>query len=203
MTEVLKKHESEILNSAVLSELKLEQDKYLLVSAHREENIDNQDNFLALMTAINEIAARYQMPVIYSTHPRSKKFIEERRFVFHPLVRNIKPLGFFDYNQLQLNSFCVLSDSGTVPEEASILGFPAVSIRTSTERPEALDKGRIILGGINKHDVLQAVELCRMMWENKEEVVPVPDYIDSNVSGKVVKIIQSYTGIVNKVIWRK
>jgi len=203
MTEVLKKHEQEIQDSTVLTELKLEKEKYILVSAHREENIDNQDKFLVLMTAINEIAERYQMPVIYSTHPRSKKFIEERQFVFHPLVRNLKPFGFFDYNKLQLNAFCVISDSGTVPEEASILGFPAVSIRTSTERPEALDKGRIILGGINKHSVLQAVELCRMMWENEEEVVAVPDYADSNVSGKVVKLIQSYTGIVNNVIWRK
>lgn len=203
MTEVLKKYEVIINSSNVLDTLDLEQGKYILVSAHREENIDNERNFLSLMTAINEIAENYKMPVIYSTHPRSKKIIEKRGFKFHPLVRNLKPFGFFDYNKLQLNAYCVLSDSGTVPEEASILGFPAVSIRTSTERPEALDKGAIILGGIKKEDVLQAVDLCRNMWENNELVVPVKDYEDTNVSVKVIKIIQSYTKIVNKVIWGK
>jgi UDP-N-acetylglucosamine 2-epimerase (non-hydrolysing) len=155
------------------------------------------------MSAINEIADNYQMPVIYSTHPRSKKMIDKRKFEFHSLIRDLKPFGFFDYNSLQLNAYCVLSDSGTLPEEASILGFPAVSIRTSTERPEVLDKGVIIIGGINKGDVLQSVELCRTMWENKELVLPVTDYMDTNVSAKVVKIIQSYTKIINNVIWRK
>lgn len=203
MTEVLKKYEQEIQNSTVLTELKLEMGKYILVSAHREENIDNESNFLALMTAINEIAECYQIPVIYSTHPRSKKFIEERQFRFHPLVQNLKPFGFFDYNKLQLNAYCVVSDSGTVPEEASILGFPAVSIRTSTERPEAFDKGVIILAGIGTEDVLQAVELCRDMWDNQELVLPVMDYQDTNVSVKVAKIVQSYTKIVNKVVWGK
>ncbi|WP_151035642.1 non-hydrolyzing UDP-N-acetylglucosamine 2-epimerase [Bacillus wiedmannii] len=203
MTEVLKKYENEIANSNVLDTLDLEKGKYILVSAHREENIDNEKNFMSLMSAINEIAEHYQMPVIYSTHPRSKNIIEKRGFVFHPLVRNLKPFGFLDYNKLQLNAYCVLSDSGTVPEEASILGFPAVSIRTSTERPEALDKGGIILGGIKKEDVLQSVELCRDMWTNSEMVRPVPDYIDTNVSVKVIKVIQSYTKIVNKVIWGK
>ncbi|MDA1905348.1 UDP-N-acetylglucosamine 2-epimerase (non-hydrolyzing) [Bacillus cereus] len=203
MTEVLKKYENEIKNSNVLDTLGLEKGKYILVSAHREENIDNEKNFMSLMSAINEIAEHYQMPVIYSTHPRSKNIIEKRGFVFHPLVKNLKPFGFLDYNKLQLNAYCVLSDSGTVPEEASILGFPAVSIRTSTERPEALDKGGIILGGIKKEDVLQSVELCRAMWEGNETVLPVTDYTDTNVSVKVIKVIQSYTKIVNKVIWGK
>jgi len=203
MTEVLRKYEEKIHSSNVLDDLGLEKGKYILVSAHREENIDNEKNFFSLMNAINEIAEKYQMPVIYSTHPRSKKIIEKREFKFHSLVRNLKPFGFFDYNKLQMNAYCVLSDSGTVPEEASILGFPAVSIRTSTERPEALDKGGIILGGIKQEDVLQSVELCRNMWENKELILPVTDYIDTNVSVKVIKLIQSYTSIVNRVIWSK
>ncbi|NSW91998.1 MAG: UDP-N-acetylglucosamine 2-epimerase (non-hydrolyzing) [Firmicutes bacterium] len=203
LTEVLKKHEDKIHNSKILEKLGLEEGKYILVSAHREENIDNENNFLSLMTAINAIAEHYKIPVIYSTHPRSENIIKKRRFEFHPLIRSLKPFGFFDYNKLQLNAFCVLSDSGTVPEEASILGFPAVSIRTSTERPEALDKGAIILGGIKTEDVLQAVELCKSMWENSELVAPVTDYIDTNVSVKVIRIIQSYTKIVNKVIWQK
>lgn len=203
MTEVIRKYEDNIKDSNVLELLDLEKGKYILVSAHREENIDNENNFLSLMNAINEIAEHYQIPVIYSTHPRSEKIIEKRGFRFHPLVRNLKPFGFFDYNKLQLNAYCVLSDSGTVPEESAILGFPAVSIRTSTERPEALDKGVIILGGIKKEDVLQSVELCRNMWEGNEEVRPVTDYTDTNVSIKVIKIIQSYTKIVNKVVWGK
>jgi UDP-N-acetylglucosamine 2-epimerase (non-hydrolysing) len=203
MTEVLLKYKNSILESNILSQLGLEKEKYILVSAHREENIDNEKNFLSLMTAINQIADFYQLPVIYSTHPRSANIIAKNNFKFHPLVRSLKPFGFFDYNQLQLNAFCVLSDSGTVPEEASILGFPAVSIRTSTERPEALDKGAIVIGGINTNDILQAVELCRSMWSNREETMPVIDYLDTNVSVKVIKIIQSYTKIVNKVIWGK
>lgn len=203
MAEVLKIHEKEIEASKILETLNLKRNGYILVSAHREENIDNEQNFFSLMTAINEIAEKYQMPVIYSTHPRSQKFIEKRQFKFHPLVQNLKPFGFFDYNHLQKNAYCVMSDSGTVPEEASILQFPAVSIRTSTERPEALDKGAIILAGIGTEEVLQAVELCRQMWENKELVEAVPDYQDLNVSVKVVKLIQSYTAIVNKMVWRK
>lgn len=203
LTEVLKVSEDKINNSEILNTLGLEKGKYILVSAHREENIDNERNFLSLMNAINVIAERYQMPVIYSTHPRSQKIIEKRGFKFHSLVRSLKPFGFFDYNKLQQNAYCVLSDSGTVPEEAAILGFPAVSIRTSTERPEALDKGVIILGGITKEDVLQSVELCRAMWENNELALPVTDYIDTNVSVKVIKIIQSYTKIINDVVWRK
>lgn len=203
MAEVLKVYEKEIEESKILEALSLKRNHYILVSAHREENIDNEQNFFSLMTAINEIAEKYQMPVIYSTHPRSQKFIEKRQFKFHPLVQNLKPFGFFDYNHLQKNAYCVMSDSGTVPEEASILQFPAVSIRTSTERPEALDKGAIILAGIGTEEVLQAVELCRQMWENKELVEPVPDYQDLNVSVKVVKLIQSYTAIINKMVWRK
>lgn len=203
MTEVLNKYKNNIQESKVLEILGLEKDKYILVSAHREENIDNEQNFMSLMNAINEIAETYQVPVIYSTHPRSENIIKKRDFKFHALVRNLKPFGFFDYIKLQLNAYCVLSDSGTVPEESSILGFPAVSIRTSTERPEALDKGGIVIGGIQKEDVVQAVKLCRSMWENKELALPVTDYTDMNVSVKVIKIIQSYTKIVNKVIWGK
>lgn len=203
MAEVLKIYKKEIEESTILEALNLKRNSYILVSAHREENIDNEQNFFSLMTAINEIAKKYQMPVIYSTHPRSQKFIEKRQFKFHPLVQNLKPFGFFDYNHLQKNAYCVMSDSGTVPEEASILQFPAVSIRTSTERPEALDKGAIILAGIGTEEVLQAVELCRQMWENKELVEAVPDYRDLNVSVKVVKLIQSYTAIINKMVWRK
>lgn len=203
MAEVLEVHRKPILHSDILDRLELEEGKYLLVSAHREENIDNEENFLSIMTALNRVASEYNMPVVYSTHPRSKKTIEARGFVFHPLVRSLPPFGFFDYNKLQLSAYCVLSDSGTVPEEAAILGFPAVSIRTSTERPEALDKGGIILGGISGEDVLQSVELARTMWENHEPVMPVPDYQDTNVSVKVVKILQSYTQIINRVVWRK
>ncbi len=203
LTEVLYRHKDKIENSNILDELSLENNKYFVVSAHREENIDNEENFLSLMNAINKIAEEYNMPVVYSTHPRSQKFITERQFTFHPLVKNLKPFGLFDYNKLQLNAYCVLSDSGTVPEEASILGFPAISIRTSTERPEALDKGNIILGGVKGNDIIQAVEVARAMWENKEQIIPVPDYSDINVSAKVVKIIQSYVKIINKVIWGK
>lgn len=203
LTEVLHENEMKIKNSGILDHLSLEKDKYILVSAHREENIDNEKNFLSLMNAINAIAELYQIPVIYSVHPRSKKYIENREFIFHRLIQPLEPFGFSDYNKLQKEAFCVLSDSGTVPEEASMLNFPAVSIRTSTERPEALDKGGIVLGGINTEDILQAVELAREMWDAKEYGVTVPDYTDKNVSAKVIKIIQSYTKIVNKVIWGK
>ena len=203
LTEVLKVYGEKIEKSGILDELDLKPNNYILISAHREENIDKEENFISLMNAVNKIAEQYNMPLIYSMHPRSQKMIEKRNYKLHPLVRSLKPFGFFDYNKLQKNAFCVISDSGTVPEEASILGFPAVSIRTSTERPEAFDKGAIILGGITGEDVLQAVELCRSMWEHRDEVEPVPDYHDTNVSVKVVKLIQSYTKIVNKVIWGK
>jgi len=203
MTEVLTRHKERIHASPILEKLGLEAGGYFLLSAHREENIDDEEHFFSLMNAINALAATYGMPVIYSTHPRSRGFIEKRGFIFHPLVRNLKPFGFFDYNKLQLNAYCVLSDSGSVPEESSILGFPAVSIRTSTERPEALEKGAFILGGIKRDDILQAVELSRGMWENREILSSVSDYSETNVSVKVVRIIQSYTKIVNKVVWGK
>lgn len=203
MQEVLTFHKESIENSKVLDEMNLEAGKYFLVSAHREENIDNEENFLSLMNALNEVAKKYKMPVIYSTHPRSKNIIDKRGFKFHPLVQNIKPLGFFDYNKLQMNSFCVLSDSGTLSEESAMLGFNGILIRTSTERPEALDNGTIIIGGITKKDVLQAVELAAAMKRNNEKTVLADDYQDTNVSAKVVKIIQSYTSIVNKTVWGK
>jgi UDP-N-acetylglucosamine 2-epimerase len=203
LTEVLIKYREQIERSTVLDGLGLEKDSYILVSAHREENIDDENNFFSLMNAINAIAHTYQLPVIYSIHPRSQSRIEQRNFQFHTLVKSCKPFGFLDYNKLQTNAYCVLSDSGTVPEEASILGFPAVSLRTSTERPESLDKGGIIIGGIQTEEVLQALQLCRTMWDNHEHVSSVPDYDDRNVSGKIVKLIQSYTPIVNTMVWRK
>jgi UDP-N-acetylglucosamine 2-epimerase (non-hydrolysing) len=203
MTEVLHKNMEKIQGSNVLSELNLEPRKYILVSAHREENIDNEKNFFSLMNALNHIAERYQLPIIYSTHPRSWKKIEERKFKFNPLIRQLKPFGFFDYNKLQLNAFCTLSDSGTLSEESAILCFPAVLIRTSTERPEVLDKGTMVIGGITETDIVQAVELSRAMWDNKEQTSFAPDYVDENVSVKVVKIIQSYAKVVNKVVWSK
>ena len=203
MREVLRDHMDEIEKSNILSELNLEPRKYILVSAHREENIDLEDNFMDLMNSINNIAEKYQMPVIYSTHPRSKKFIEQRNFKFHPLVTNMKPFGFFDYNKLQMNAYCVLSDSGTLSEESAMLGFPGVLIRTSTERPEVLDKGTVVIGGIRGEDVERATELAVSMYENDEEVVMSPDYQDTNVSVKVVKLIQSYTDIVNRTVWLK
>ena len=172
-------------------------------SAHREENIDNEEHFMSLMNAINSIAAKYQMPIIYSTHPRSKKIIEKRNFKFHSLVKSLKPFGFLDYNKLQMEAYCVLSDSGTLSEESAMLNFPAVLIRTSTERPEVLDKGTIVLGGITELEISQAVELAVSMYENNEPVLESENYLDENVSIKVAKIIQSYTGVVNRTIWNK
>lgn len=203
MREVLRDHVDEIEKSNVLERLNLEKNKYIIVSAHREENIDNEDNFMSLMTAINDIAEKYKMPVIYSTHPRSQKFIEQRKFKFHPLVQNLKPFGFMDYNKLQKNAYCVLSDSGTLSEESAMLDFAGVLIRTSTERPEVLDKGSVVIGGINDKTVEQALELAVSMRDNKEEVVMAEDYADTNVSVKVIKIIQSYTDIVNRTVWGK
>ena len=203
MKEVLLAHMDTIETSDVLERLGLEPKKYILLSAHREENIDLEDNFMDLMNSVNNIAEKYQMPVIYSTHPRSAKYIEKRGFKFHPLVRNLKPFGFMDYNKLQKNAYCVLSDSGTLSEESSMLNFPAVLIRTSTERPEVLDKGTIVVGGIKSRDVEQAVELAIAMYENGETTVEACDYADENVSVKVVKLIQSYTHIVNKTVWCK
>ena len=203
MAEVLKVNEEKIENSKVLQTLGLEVGKYILLSAHREENIDNEENFMALMNAINAMAEKYNLPVIYSTHPRSRKFIEQRGFKFHPNVRSLEPFGFADYNHLQKNAFCVVSDSGTIAEEASYFKFPAVSVRTSTERPEALDKGNMIIGSITTEQVLQAVNMAIEMNAQGDTGVDVPNYVDENVSTKVVKLIQSYTGIVNKMVWRK
>jgi UDP-N-acetylglucosamine 2-epimerase len=203
MAEVIKVNKEKIDGSKVLETLGLEKGKYILLSAHREENIDNEDNFMALMNAVNAMAENYNLPVIYSTHPRSKKFIEQRGFNFHSNVRSLQPFGFADYNHLQQNSFCVVSDSGTIAEEASYFKFPAVSVRTSTERPEALDKGNMVIGSITTEQVLQAVDLAVEMNAQGDLGEDVPNYVDENVSTKVIKIIQSYTGIVNKMVWRK
>ena len=203
MREVLRDHMDDILKSDVLNRLGLKKRQYILVSAHREENIDIEDNFMELMNAINHIAKTYNMPVIYSTHPRSKKFIEMRDFKFHPLVQSMKPFGFLDYNMLQMNAYCVLSDSGTLSEESAMLGFPGVLLRTSTERPEVLDKGSVVIGGIRGEDVERATRRAVSMYDNNEEVVLSPDYNDTNVSVKVVKLIQSYTDIVNRTVWLK
>ncbi|GAB6155708.1 type 8 capsular polysaccharide synthesis protein Cap8G [Desulfosporosinus burensis] len=201
MREVLRDHMEKIQASDVLERLGLEKGKYILLSAHREENIDLEDNFMSLMTSVNKIAEKYQMPIIYSMHPRSKKFIEQRGFAFHPLVQSMSPFGFIDYNHLQMNAYCVMSDSGTLSEESAILGFAGVLIRTSTERPEVLDKGTVVIGGIRGEDVEQAVELAVAMFENGEETVMAENYLDTNVSVKVAKLIQSYAKIVNITVW--
>ena len=203
MREVLAAHMDDIEKSNVLDRLGLEKGKYILVSAHREENIDLEENFLSLMNAINHMAEVYQVPVVYSTHPRSMKFIRQRNFKFHPLVRNLTPFGFFDYNHLQMNSLVVLSDSGTLSEESAMLGFCGVLIRTSTERPEVLDKGTVVIGGITQQSVQQAAELAIAMQRNNEPRAMPMDYEDTNVSVKVVKLIQSYTPIVNETVWLK
>ena len=203
MAEVLSVNKAKINESKVLEVLGLEKNKYILLSAHREENIDNEDNFMELMNAVNEMAVKYDIPVIFSTHPRSKKIIELRKFKFNTNVRSLKPFGFADYNHLQMNAFCVVSDSGTIAEEASYFKFPAVSIRTSTERPEAFDKGNLIIGCISTEQVLQAVDMAVGMYNNGDVGEDVPSYIEKNVSMKVVKLIQSYTGIVNRTVWRK
>lgn len=203
MAEVLKVNKEKIDDSKVLKTLELEKGKYILLSAHREENIDNEDNFMALMNAVNAMAESYDIPVIYSTHPRSKKFIEQRGFKFHSNVRSLQPFGFADYNHLQQNSFCVVSDSGTIAEEASYFKFPAVSVRTSTERPEALDKGNMVIGSITTEQVLQAVDMAVEMNAQGDIGENVQGYSCENVSMKVIKLIQSYTGLVNKMVWRK
>ena len=202
MAEVLKTYRQNIADSGILGELNLTAGKYILLSAHREENIDIEANFTALMTAVNRMAETYDMPILYSCHPRSEKYITERGFKFDGRVIKHKPLGFFDYNKLQQNAFCVVSDSGTLPEESAYFGFPAVSIRTSTERPEALDKGVFVIGSISSEQVLQAVNMAVEMHDG-EKTYDVPAYTDENVSDKVVRLIQSYTGIVNKMVWRK
>ena len=208
MAEVLSAHWGRIVGSDVLDRLDLQKGGYLLLSAHREENIDDEGNFKALMEAVNALARRYELPVLYSMHPRSRKRIEERGFSFHPLVRAHKPLSFTDYNNLQMNAVCVVSDSGTLPEEAAYFNakghpFPAVCVRTSTERPEALDKGAFVLGSLTTERVLQAVDMTVAMLSDGVAASVVPDYRDENVSAKVVRIIQSYTSIVDKMVWRK
>lgn len=208
MAEVLRENLPYIQKSDVLKRLGLQAGKYILLSAHREENIDTEKNFTSLFTAINKLAEKYDMPILYSCHPRSKKRLEKSGFKLDKRVLAHEPLGFHDYNALQMNAFAVVSDSGTLPEESSFylsIGkpFPAVCIRTSTERPEALDKGAFVLAGIDEKNLLQAVSLAVDMNQNRHYGVPVPDYTDENVSTKVVKIIQSFTGVVDKMVWRK
>ncbi len=208
MAEVLRENLKDIEKSDVLSRLKLKPKRYMLLSAHREENIDTEKNFLSLFTAINKLAKKYDMPILYSCHPRSKKRLESSGFKLDERVIMHEPLGFHDYNKLQMNAFAVISDSGTLPEESSFYTsikkpFPAVCIRTSTERPEALDKACFIIAGIDEQSLLQAVETAVSLESDKQTGIPVPDYEEENVSTKVVKIIQSYTGIVNKMVWRK
>ncbi len=208
MAEVLHKNLPEIKASDVHKRLGLTKGHYILLSAHREENIDTEKNFTSLFNAINAMAVKYDMPILYSCHPRSRKRLEASGFKLDKRVIQHEPLGFHDYNCLQMNAFAVVSDSGTLPEESSFFtsvghSFPAVCIRTSTERPEALDKGCFILAGIDEHSLLQAVETAVEMNKNNDNGIPVPNYIDENVSTKVVKIIQSYTGIINKMVWRK
>ena len=208
MAEVLHENLADIEASDVHARLGLEKGKYILLSAHREENIDTEKNFISLFTAINKMAEKYDMPILYSCHPRSRNRLEASGFQLDPLVIRQEPLGFHDYNCLQMNAFAVVSDSGTLPEESSFFTsvghpFPAVCIRTSTERPEALDKGCFILAGINEHDLLQAVDVAVEMVKNGDNGIPVPTYTDENVSTKIVKLIQSYTGVVNKMVWRK
>lgn len=208
MAEVLRANLADIEASDVLSRLGLESKKYILLSAHREENIDTEKNFLSLFNAVNKMAEKYNMPILYSCHPRSKKRLESSGFVLDSRVICHAPLGFHDYNHLQMNAFAVVSDSGTLPEESSFYTsvgrpFPAVCIRTSTERPEALDKACFILAGIDEIGLLQAVDTAVTMNANGDYGVPVPYYVEENVSTKVVKIIQSYTGVVNKMVWRK
>ena len=208
MAEVLQANLNEIERSDILARLGLKKEKYILLSAHREENIDTEANFVSLFTAVNKMAEKYDMPILYSCHPRSKKRLEATGFVLDERIIRHEPLGFHDYNCLQINAFAVVSDSGTLPEESSYFTsvgypFPAVCIRTSTERPEALDKGCFILSGIDTTGLLQAVDTAVAMKQNGEFGIPVPDYTDKNVSDKVVKLIQSYTGIVNRTVWKK
>ena len=208
MAEVLRENLEKIKASDIHNKLGLQKGKYILLSAHREENIDTEKNFLSLFGAINKMAEKYDMPILYSCHPRSKKRIEESGFKLDKRVIQHEPLGFHDYNCLQMNAFAVVSDSGTLPEESSFFtsigsSFPAICIRTSTERPEALDKGCFVLAGIDENGLLSAVETAVEMNKNGDLGIPVPDYVEENVSTKVVKIIQSYTGVVNKMVWRK
>ena len=208
MAEVLHNNLKEIESSDIHKRLGLEKGKYILLSAHREENIDTEKNFMSLFTAINKMTEKYDMPILYSCHPRSKKRLEASGFQLDKRVIQHEPLGFHDYNCLQMNAFCVVSDSGTLPEESSFFTsvghpFPAVCIRTSTERPEALDKGCFVLSGIDTVGLLQSVDVAVSLIKDGHQGIPVPDYVDENVSTKVVRIIQSYVGVVNKMVWRK
>ena len=208
MAEVLHKNLTKIESSDIHARLGLEKGKYILLSAHREENIDTEQNFSSLFNAINKMAEKYDMPILYSCHPRSRNRLEKSGFVLDSRVNRQEPMGFHDYNCLQMNAFAVVSDSGTLPEESSFFTsigkpFPAVCIRTSTERPEALDKACFVLAGIDEKSLLQAVDTAVTMVENGDNGIPVPDYVEENVSTKVVKLIQSYTGVVNKMVWRK
>ena len=200
--EVLSSHKTEIEKSQVLEKLNLINNKYFVISAHREENIDLADNFIKLSQALNAVAEKYKMPIIFSTHPRTLKQIENKKIKFHTLISVMQPFGFFDYIKLQKNAYCVLSDSGTISEEAAMINFPAVSIRTSTERPEAIDAGTIILGGITQNEILNSIEVCLATHNLNIKKIPW-EYQISDVSSRVIRIIQSYTSIVNKVIWNK
>ncbi len=203
LNEVIQVHQKEIDDSEVLEKLALLAGNYIVLSAHREENIDNQNNFQCLMEAINRMAEGYQMPIIYSVHPRSAKYLKEREFKFHPLVRTMPPFNFTDYSYLMKNAYCVVSDSGTLPEEAAINHFPAVCIRTSTERPEALDKGCFLVGGINFESIMQSIYMAVEMAKESDFGSKVPDYEEINVSSIVIRIIQSYTRIIDDKVWRK
>jgi UDP-N-acetylglucosamine 2-epimerase len=200
--EVLSKHTNKISSSNVLNELNLQKNKYFVVSAHREENIDIKENFIGLMESLNKVASKYNLPVIFSTHPRTKKRIDELKLTFDPLIKLVSPLGFFDYVYLQQNALCVLSDSGTISEESAMMNFSAISIRTSTERPEAIDFGSIVLGGITENEIFNSIETC--LITKQENLIEIPkEYTVSDVSKRVVRVIQSYTSIVNRVIWNK
>lgn len=203
MTEILEINKEKIENSNILEKLNLKPNKYILLSTHREENVDKEATFNNLIESINEVAEVYKLPIIFSVHPRTQKKLKERKVKFNSLVQEMKPFGFFDYCNLQKNSFCVLSDSGTLSEESAILEFPAISIRTSTERPEVIDKGNIILAGIKKDEVLSSLEIATEMFKTDNKKVKPYDYLDNNVSDKVIKVIRSYTDIVDRVIWGK
>jgi len=200
--EVLEKHKVSIKNSTVLETLKLQRGNYFVVSAHREENVDLGDNFIQLVEALNAVAEKFKLPIIFSTHPRTKKQIKSKGVKFHELIQNLPPFGFFDYVNLQKNAFCVLSDSGTISEESAMMGFPAISIRTSTERPEAIDAGTMVLGGISKDEVLNAIEVCNACFNVSDQTPPF-EYKIKDVSSRIVRIIQSYTRIVDREIWKK
>jgi UDP-N-acetylglucosamine 2-epimerase (non-hydrolysing) len=203
MTEILKINKKKIEKSIILKKLNLENEKYILLSIHREENVDNQETFNNLIESINIVADRYNFPIIFSVHPRTKKRLEEKNIKLDPLIQKMNPFGFFDYCNLEKNSFCVLSDSGTLSEESAILEFPAISIRTSTERPEVIDKGNIILAGIKKDEILSSLEIATEMFKTDNKKIKPYDYFDDNVSDKVIKVIRSYTDIINRVVWGK